>query len=217
MTKTILLTGFESFAGDTLNSSWEVVRALGGQRIGHEHVIVSELLPCSFGDSLEQLRALIAVHQPKIVLAVGQAGGRTAICLERVAINLIDAAIPDNVGQQPIDQSIIEDGPAAYFSTLPIKAIAARLREHGIPVVISQSAGTYVCNAIFYGLMHAAQNLQRPLRAGFVHIPYLPGQAVHKPGTSSMAETVIVESLRLALSVTLSTKQDLKLSGGTTH
>lgn len=217
MTKTILLTGFEPFAGNTLNSSWEAVRALAGQRIGHEHVVVSELLPCAFDDSLQQLSQLIDLHQPEIVMAVGQAGGRSAFSVERVAINLQDAAIPDNAGQQPVDQSILEDGPAAYFSTLPIKAIVARLREHGIPAELSQSAGTYVCNTVFYGLMHAATNLQRPVRAGFVHIPLLPAQAVSKAGAPSMAEAIIVEGLRLALSVTLSVKQDLKLSGGTTH
>ncbi|WP_339081565.1 pyroglutamyl-peptidase I [Pseudomonas sp. TMP9] len=217
MTKTILLTGFEPFAGDTLNSSWEVVRALAGQRIGHEHVVVSELLPCAFDDSLLQLNQLIALHQPEIVVAVGQASGRAAFSIERVAINLKDAAIPDNVWQQPVDQPVMEDGPSAYFSTLPIKAIVARLREHGIPAEVSQSAGTYVCNAVFYGLMHAASNLQRPVRAGFVHIPYLPEQAANRAASPSMAGPIIANGLRLALSVTLSAKQDLKLSGGATH
>lgn len=217
MTKTILLTGFEPFAGHMLNSSWEVARALAGQRIGHEHVVVSELLPCAFDDSLQQLRQLISLHQPEIVVALGQAGGRTAFSLERVAINLKDAAIPDNAGQQPVDQPILEDGPSAYFSSLPIKAIVARLREHGIPAELSQSAGTYVCNSVFYGLMHAVNKLQYPVKAGFVHIPYLPEQATTKSGVPSMAEPIIVEGLRLALSVTLSAKQGLKLSGGTTH
>jgi pyroglutamyl-peptidase len=178
---------------------------------------VSELLPCAFDDSLQQLSQLIVFHQPEIFVAVGQAGGRTAFSLERVAINLKDAAKPDNAGQQPVDQPVIEDGPSAYFSTLPIKAIVARLREHGIPAEVSQSAGTYVCNAVFYGLMHAAKNLQRPVKAGFVHIPYLPEQAANKAGSASMAEPIIAEGLRLALSVTLSATQDLKLSGGTTH
>jgi pyroglutamyl-peptidase len=217
MTKTILLTGFEPFAGHMLNSSWEVARALAGQRIGHEHVVVSELLPCAFDDSLQQLRQLISLHQPEIVVALGQAGGRTAFSLERVAINLKDAAIPDNAGQQPVDQPILEDGPSAYFSSLPIKAIVARLREHGIPAELSQSAGTYVCNSVFYGLMHAVNKLQYPVKAGFVHIPYLPEQATTKSCVPSMAEPIIVEGLRLALSVTLSAKQGLKLSGGTTH
>jgi pyroglutamyl-peptidase len=217
MAKTILLTGFEPFAGANLNSSWEAVRTLHGQGIGNEHLIVSELLPCVFAESLRRMGQLLAAHQPEIVVAVGQAGGRPSFSLERVAINLQDAAIPDNQGDQPVDQSIQEDGPSAYFSTLPVKAIVAELRKHGIPAEVSHSAGTYVCNTVFYGLMHAVGVSQSPIRAGFVHVPYLPEQAAGKPGAASMALPAITEGLRLTLSVTLSAKQDLRFSAGTTH
>jgi len=218
MRKTILLTGFEPFAGEKLNSSWEVVRLLDGQVLGDDHVIVSELLPCVFTDSLRRLEHLIALHQPVIVLAVGQAGGRAAFSLERVAINLQDAAIPDVHGNQPIDQPVIEGASSAYFSTLPIKAILARLRDEGIPAHVSQSAGTYVCNTVFYALMHAAKSSAVPFRAGFVHIPYLPEQAANKKvGTASMSQTVIAHGLQLALSVALTAKEDAALSAGATH
>ncbi|MDG0898664.1 pyroglutamyl-peptidase I [Pseudomonas sp. GD03721] len=202
MPKTILLTGFEPFGGERLNASWEVVRGLDGQKIGLGHRVVSALLPCTFTDSLLRLDQLLALHQPDIIVAVGQAGGRAVVLLERVAINLQDASIPDNAGRQPTDQLILEGGPAAYFTTLPVKAIATRLRVYGIPVEISLSAGAYVCNSLFYSLMHAVSTLPRSVRAGFVHIPYLPGQAANKANAPSMAESVVTQALRLALSVT---------------
>jgi pyroglutamyl-peptidase len=215
--KNILLTGFEPFAGDTLNASWEAVRGLGGQYLDEAHLIVSELLPCTFEGALQRLGQLIALHQPVLVIAVGQAGGRTAFSLERVAINLQDAAIADNAGHKPIDQPVIVTGPAAYFSTLPIKAIVAGLRDQGIPAEVSQSAGTYVCNTVFYGLMHAASGAGAPLRAGFVHIPYLPEQAANKAGAASMPAALIAQGLRSALSIALTVKQDVALSAGRTH
>lgn len=218
MKKNILLTGFAPFAGNTLNASWQVVRGLDGHSLDDQHCIVSEILPCAFGDALLQLNQLIALHDPVIVLAVGQAGGRATFALERVAINLQDAVAGDSAGHQPIDQPVIAGGAAAYFSTLPIKAIVATLREQGIPAEVSYSAGTYVCNTVFYGLMHAASTAARPFRAGFVHLPYLPEQAAYKKaGTPSMAEAVAAQGLRLALSVALTVKQDFLLSGGTTH
>jgi pyroglutamyl-peptidase len=214
--KTILLTGFEPFAGKRLNASWEVVRGLNGQCVGDAHIIVSESLPCAFRESLLRLEQLIELHQPVIVIGVGQAGGRAAFSLERVAINLQDAATPDAFDYQPVDQPVIEGDSAAYFSTLPNKAILTSLREHGIPANVSQSAGTYVCNTVFYSLMHAASRSAVPFRAGFVHIPYLPEQAANKkPGTPSMSESIAALGLRLALSVTLALKEDHSLSTGT--
>ncbi|KAG0751606.1 hypothetical protein G6F24_014175 [Rhizopus arrhizus] len=215
--KNILLTGFEPFAGHKLNASWEVVRGLGGQSLDEEHLIVSELLPCTFDGSLQRLGQLIAFHQPVLTIAVGPAGGRAAFSLERVAINLQDAATPDNAGHKPIDRAVIASGPAAYFSTLPIKSIVAGLRDQGIPAEVSQSAGTYVCNSAFYGLMHAASSSRVPFSAGFVHIPYLPDQAANKAGAASMSEALIAQGLRLALTIALSVKQDLAMSAGKTH
>lgn len=197
----ILLTGFEPFDGDAINPSWELARALDGETIAG-HRIVAVQLPCVFGASLEVLHVTIARHDPALVLAVGQAGERSQLSLERVAINIDDARIPDNAGVQPLDVAIVPGAPAAYFSSLPIKTMLAALRQAGIPAEISQTAGTYVCNHVFYGLMHVL--VQRPgVRGGFLHIPYIPEQAVLHPGAPSLPLPVAVEGVRIALRAAL--------------
>jgi pyroglutamyl-peptidase len=152
---------------------------------------------------------------PVLVIAVGQAGGRSDISVERVAINVDDAPIPDNQKRQLVDQPIVADGPAAYFSTLPIKAIVRALRAAELPASVSQTAGTFVCNHVFYGLMH--QTAGRALRAGFIHIPYLPGQAAAHPGAPSMALADMVAALRIAIEVALVAQEDAREAGGQTH
>ncbi|QXB54737.1 pyroglutamyl-peptidase I [Aeromonas sp. FDAARGOS 1415] len=215
--KTILLTGFEPFGGEPLNPSWEAVRQLDGQRRG-DHQIRAVRLSCAFGQALTELKAALAQHQPVLVLAVGQAGGRSELSLERIAINLDDARIPDNAGAQPIDSPIVAEGPAAYFTTLPIKAMVAALREAGLPAAVSHSAGTYVCNHLFYGLMHEIERDRPGCRGGFLHIPYLPGQAVRHPaGTPSMSLSQIVHGLEVALDAALHHERDLPITGGATH
>jgi pyroglutamyl-peptidase len=138
------------------------------------------------------------------------------LSLERIAINVDDARIPDNAGQQPIDTPIVEGGPAAYFSTLPIKAMMVGLRDAGFPAEISQTAGTYVCNHIFYGLMHALRD-KRNVRGGFIHIPYSPTQAAAHPGAASLSTEVVTEAVRLAIRIALTTVTDSKLSAGAEH
>jgi pyroglutamyl-peptidase len=211
--QTVLLTGFEPFAQESINPSWEAVRQLDGW--GEDgFVVVSAQLPCVFGAAIDTLDGLIALHKPQVLIAVGQAGSRADISVERVAINVDDARIPDNMGNQPIDTPIVEGGPAAYFSTLPIKAIVHALRAAGIPASISQTAGTFVCNHVFYGTMHAAANRRPHLRAGFIHIPFLPEQAANHPGAPSLALSMDVEALRVAIRVVLSTQTDVKEEGG---
>ncbi len=151
--QTVLITGFEPFGGETLNPSWEVVKQLDGMIIDNCRVVARQL-PCVFGESLEVLNAAIDALQPSVVLAIGQAGGRVDVTVERVAINVDDARIPDNSGQQPVDAPVIEGGPAAWFSTLPVKAMVAAIREAGIPASVSQTAGTFVCNHVMYGLLN---------------------------------------------------------------
>ena len=218
MTKTVLLTGFEPFNQETINPAWETVRALDGA-VGEGYVIRARQLPCVFGRAIDELALAIAETAPSLVIAVGQAGGRTDISVERVAINVDDAPIPDNARRQLIDQPIAADGPAAYFSTLPIKAIVAALRAAGLPASVSQTAGTFVCNHVFYGLMHrlALDGRSADVRAGFVHIPYLPQQAAAHPGAASMALAQMIEALRLAVAVSMGVAQDLKEAGGATH
>lgn len=212
---TVLLTGFAPFGGETTNPSWEAVVALDGRRI-RGHRVIARQLPVTFGESLKALRAALRETSPSLVICVGQAGGRAQLSLERVAINVDDARIPDNAGYQPIDTPIAENGPAAYFSTLPIKALLAGLRDAGYPVEVSQTAGTYVCNHVFYGLMHALRN-KRAMRGGFIHIPYSPVQAAAHPGAASLSTEVVTEALRLAILVALTTTVDSKLAAGAEH
>jgi pyroglutamyl-peptidase len=210
----ILLTGFAPFGGEAVNPSWEAVARLDGELIDG-HRIVARCLPVEFGAALDALRAAIEETSPALVLCVGQAGGRAQLSLERVAINVDDARIPDNAGASPIDAPIVADGPAAYFATLPIKSMLAALREAGIPAEVSQTAGTYVCNHVFYGLMHALRD--SPVRGGFVHIPYAPEQAARTPGAPSLPVDTIVAALRIALATALATSTDRRLAAGAEH
>ncbi|MDE2156646.1 MAG: pyroglutamyl-peptidase I [Xanthomonadaceae bacterium] len=208
----ILLTGFDPFGGEVVNPSWETVRALHGRRIGG-HLVVARRLPTEFAGSLRALKAALRETAPAIVLGVGQAGGRRQLSIERVAINVQDARIPDNAGAQPVDEPVIAAGPAAYFSTLPIKAMLAALHAHGLPAEISQSAGTYVCNHIAYAMLHLASK-RRGVRAGFIHIPYLPAQAARKRDAPSMAQADVERGLEIALRAAIGTRLDRKLAAG---
>jgi pyroglutamyl-peptidase len=214
-TRTVLLTGFQPFGGEQVNPSWQAVSTLQAARIAGHRVVAREL-PVAFGASLKALRAALRDTQPALVICVGQAGGRAQLSLERVAINVDDARIPDNLDQQPIDVPVIADGPAAYFSTLPIKAMREALNATGFPTEVSQTAGTYVCNHVFYGLMHALRR-KRAVRAGFIHIPYSPAQASRHPGAPSLAMETITEALRLAVQVALKTRTDARLAAGAEH
>jgi len=221
MIKTVLLTGFEPFNGATINPAWEAVRALEGWEgmVGeHRFRVEVRQLPCVFGQAIEDLVAMVDDVHPDVVIAVGQAGGRPDISVERVAINVDDAAILDNGGQQPVDAAIAAEGPAAYFSTLPIKAIVRALREQGLVAGVSQTAGTFVCNHVFYGLMHHAAGLSQPIKAGFIHVPFLPEQAAARlDAPPSMALDDIVAGIKLAVEVTVSIDADVRETGGATH
>ncbi|WP_404992301.1 pyroglutamyl-peptidase I [Cupriavidus pauculus] len=215
--RTVLLTGFEPFEQEPINPSWEAVRALDGERVG-DATIVARQLPCVFGKAIDAMAALVAEVRPDVVIAVGQAGGRTEMSIERVAINVDDARIADNAGAQPIDVTIAPDGPAAYFSSLPIKAIVRDMRAAGVPAMVSQTAGTFVCNHVFYGLMHTlAQRGVAAARGGFIHIPYLPEQAARHPGAPSLALDTLIAGLRVAIATTLSTQADIREQGGQLH
>ncbi len=213
--RTVLITGFEPFGGESVNPSWEVVKQLDGAIIDDCRVVARQL-PCVFGESLSVLNAAIDALQPSVVLAIGQAGGRVDVTVERVAINVDDARIPDNRGQQPVDVAIVDGGPAAWFSTLPIKAIVAALRESGIPASVSQTAGTFVCNHVMYGVLHKLAN-SPDVKGGFIHIPYLPEQATAHPGAPSMATHTVKQALEIAIAVALRQEHDIKVVGGATH
>jgi pyroglutamyl-peptidase len=215
MIKTILLTGFEPFNKASVNPAWEAVRALEGWS-GEGFRVEVRQLPCVFGEANRVLAALVDELYPDIVIAVGQAGGRPDISVERVAINVDDASILDNAEQQPVDRPIVEDGPAAYFSTLPIKAMVAAMREKGLLASVSQTAGTFVCNHVFYGLMHHTAG--KPVRAGFIHVPFLPEQAEGRPDDPpSMPLDDIILVIMTAVETAVNVERDVAHVGGATH
>lgn len=206
---TVLVTGFDPFGGSTVNPSWDAIHALHGRTVAGRKLVGGEL-PTVFGRSLERLAELMAEHQPELVVCTGQAGGRAAISLERVAINVNDARIPDNLGAKPIDVPIIPDGPAAYFTSLPIKAMLQALLDAGINAEVSQTAGTFVCNHVFYGLMHLLARPQwQGTRGGLIHVPWLPQQ-----GQPSMRLDELVTGLELAIAVALGTHHDIRKEAG---
>jgi len=209
----ILLTGFDPFGGDTDNPSWRVAQALAGQRIAG-HVVVAAQLPTVFGASLTELARLVHQHQPATVLCLGQAGGRAALSVERIGINIDDARIPDNTGAQPVDTAVVAAGPAAYFSTLPVKAMLQAVQRAGVPCEVSQTAGTFVCNHVLYGLLHllAQHPALAHTRGGFVHVPWLPSQ-----GTPHLALREMVRGVHEALWAAALTGHDIRLAAGTTH
>lgn len=213
MRKKVLLTGFDAFGGQTLNPSWLAVQALHGRQV-LGHTLVAAQLPTVFDASLRELDALLRQHQPALVICVGQAGGRKALSLERVAINVNDAPLADNAGAQPVDTPVVRDAPVAYFSSLPIKAMLAALQSQGVDAEVSQTAGTFVCNHVFYGLMRtlATAPALAHTRGGFVHVPWLPEQ-----GTPNMALEEIVRGLRVAVRSALQVHTDAALGAGTTH
>ncbi len=207
-----LVTGFDAFGGDTINPSSLAVDRLK-KRIGGV-VVHTATLPTSYAKSAGVLRAAIENARPDIVLCVGQAGGRTELCLERVAINVQDARIRDNDGGQPIDVPVVADGPAAHFATLPIKACVAAMREAGLPAAVSNTAGTFVCNHVFYALMDMAAAHPVPMRGGFLHIPYVPEQAARLGGAPSMAIEDIVRGIEIVVAVSAERTSDLHTAEG---
>lgn len=191
----LLITGFEPFGGESVNPSLEVARRLAGEVLDGAVVRAAEL-PCVFGEAIGVLREALARHRPALVLALGQAASRTDFSVERIAVNVDDARIPDNRGRQPVDEPVVPGAPAAYFSTLPVKAMVAALRGAGLPASVSQTAGTFVCNHVFYGLMH---HLPAGVRGGFIHLPLLPRQAARMPGHASLPLATQAEGVRIAL------------------
>jgi pyroglutamyl-peptidase len=209
----ILLTGFTPFGDETINPSWEAVRVLHDREIAG-HRVVARLLPTVFAASRRELEAAVHEIQPTILLGVGQAGGRSRLSIERVAINVQDARLPDNEGAQPVDEPVMPGAPSAYFSTLPIKAMLAALQSAGLPAEVSNTAGTYVCNHVAYLMLHLA-TLAPGARAGFIHIPYLPAQAARFPNAPSMAAEDVVRGLAVALEAAATHATDEKLGAGT--
>jgi pyroglutamyl-peptidase len=215
----LLVTGFEPFGGDAVNPSELVAAALHGQTLhggGQRAIVVAQRLPCAFGVAQRVLAGAIEEFQPAVVLSLGLAAGRAGLTPERVAVNLADARIADNAGAQPCDQPVAPEGPAAYFTTLPVKAMVAAMRAAGAPAELSLSAGSFVCNEIFYALMHSlAQRGPAGCRAGFMHLPLLPAQAQGPAGLRpSVALDLQVAAVSAALAAVLAHEADITAAGG---
>jgi pyroglutamyl-peptidase len=208
----VLVTGFAPFGGECINPSWEIAKALP-EKIG-AHTIRALRVPTVFGKAIEAVTKAIDQHQPSLIISIGQAGGRAAISVERIAINIDDARIADNAGRQPIDEAIAMNGPAAYFATLPVKAMVEAIRKRGIPGEVSNSAGTFVCNHLMYGVLHHLVAIKSTARAGFIHVPFLPSQVTDRPTTSSMTVDMMTAGIEIAIGAALKTKRDRKLIGG---
>ncbi len=213
----ILVTGFDPFGEDSINPAIEAVKLLPDE-IGDVEIVKLEI-PTVFYKSADVVREAIEKEQPDYVLNIGQAGGRAELTPERVAINMDDARIEDNEGQQPIDQAIQADGEPAYFSKLPVKAMVNYMKKENIPAAVSNTAGTFVCNHIMYQTLYLTMTDYPEVKAGFMHIPFLPEQVLDRPNTPSMALDDIVHGITAGLQaiIDFDGKEDLKTIGGTTH
>lgn len=212
----LLLTAFDPFGGETLNPALEAVRQVK-PRIGSVEIVKLEV-PTVFGKSVDTVAAAIRRETPDAVLCIGQAGGRRGLTPERVAINIDDARIPDNEGNQPIDCPVVVGGPAAYFSTLPVKAMVQAIRDAGVPADLSNTAGTFVCNHLLYGVLHLLATEYPSVRGGFLHVPFLPEQAAGRPSSvPSLPLADIVRGLEAAIQAIETNSADIPAAEGSLH
>lgn len=209
----ILVTAFDPFGGERINPALEAVKLMRDQIEGAE--IVKLEIPTVFHKSIEKVKAAILSENPDVVLSIGQAGGRFEVTPERVAINVDDARIPDNEGNQPLNQPIFEDGEPAYFATLPVKAIVEAIQAEGLPASLSNSAGTFVCNHIMYGVLYHISKMGKPIRAGFIHVPFTPEQVAKRPTPApSLSAVDICRALEAAVAAIVRNESDIAAVGG---
>ncbi len=208
----ILVSGFDPFGGESINPSIEAVKCLPDTILEVE--IIKLEIPTVIGKSIDVLTQAVYDYKPDIVLCVGQAGGRSDITVERVAINVNDCRIKDNEGNQPIDEPIVSEGPDAYFLTLPIKSIVSNIQAQGIPASVSNTAGTFICNHVAYGMAHLAKTKYPNMKTGFIHIPFLPEQVTTKFNMPSMSLELIVQALEVVIKTIIETNIDIKVTGG---
>ena len=212
----VLITGFDPFGGESINPALEAVKALPDTIAGAE--IIKLEIPTVFRKSLEKIEENIIKHSPDIVISIGQAGGRFGVTPERVAINIDDARIEDNEKNQPIDITIFEDGETAYFTNLPIKAMVKEMQDGGIPASVSNTAGTFVCNHVMYGIMYMIDKKYPNIKGGFIHVPYACEQVTDKAnGMASMPLETIAKSLEYCVEAVVNNTEDVKEVMGTTH
>ena len=211
----ILLTAFEPFGGDSVNPAQEAVAQVAGEISGAQIVKID--VPVVFGKAIETVRAAMDQEQPDAVLCIGQAGGRFGLTPERVAINVDDGRIPDNEGNQPVDQPIFADGAPAYFATLPVKAIVSAIKDAGLPASLSNTAGTYVCNHLMYGVLYHINKSYPAMRGGFMHVPFLHEQVIARPNTPSLSKEDIVRGIEAAIRAIVENDTDAAVAMGAEH
>ena len=210
----LLLTAFDPFGGASINPAREALK-LVADRVADVEIVKLEV-PTVFGKSIAAVTAAIQQNRPDAVLCIGQAGGRYGLTPERVAINLDDASIPDNEGNQPMDAPIFEDGAPAYFSTLPIKAMVAAIREAGLPASVSNTAGTFVCNHLMYGVLYTLAKHYPGVRGGFMHVPFIPSQTLQRPAPSMSCQD-IARGIEAAITAIAEYDTDIAAPEGKTH
>lgn len=211
----ILITGFDPFGGEEINPAWEAVKRMKDNILGAE--IVKMQIPTVFKKSVEMIHQKMKEIHPDVVLSIGQAGGRNHVQPERVAINIMDGRIADNEGFQPIDEPNFADGDVAYFSSLPVKAITEKIQSAGFPATVSNTAGTYVCNHVMYGVLYYISREFPDTKGGFIHVPFIPEQVVSKPNYAAMSLQDIVTCLEKAVEAIVENPEDVKICGGTIH
>ena len=209
----ILVTGFDPFGGEPINPAIESVKRLPDNIAGAE--IIKLEIPTVRKKSLEKIEEAINEHNPDVILSIGQAGGRFDISIERVGINLDDFRIPDNEGNQIIDEPIFPDGENSYFVKLPVKAMVQNVQKNNIPASVSYTAGTFVCNHVLYGVLYLIEKKYKGKKSGFIHIPFLPQQVVDKRNMPSMELNTIVKGLTAAIEAIVKNNEDIKEVGGT--
>ena len=211
----ILVTGFDPFGGDTVNPALELIKKLPSEIDGCE--IITLEVPTVFHKSIQTIRDAIETHHPDAVLSIGQAGDRVDLTVERVGINCDDARIPDNEGNSPVDAKVFEDGDDAYLLTLPIKAMVKEINQAGVPASVSNTAGTFVCNHVAYGVAYLAKKYYPHMKTGFMHIPYLPYQVAEKRGVASMSLDTLLTGTVAALKAIINNEKDISMSFGAEH
>ncbi len=211
----ILITGFDPFGGEKINPAWEAVKIIKDNIAGAE--IVKMQIPTVFKKSVEIIHEKMKEIHPDVVLSIGQAGTRFCVQPERVAINIMDGSISDNEGFKPIDEPNFEDGDAAYFSNLPVKAMVENIKKGGYPAIVSNTAGTYVCNHVMYGVLYYINKEFPGVKGGFIHVPFIPEQVIEKRNVACMSLNDIARSIELAIEAIVENDKDIKAVGGAIH
>ena len=214
--KKVLITGFDPFGGESINPAYEAVKLLPDEIAGAK--IIKKEIPTVFQKGPDAVYEEIQSSKPDYVLCIGQAGGRSQVTPEWVGINFRNARIADNEGNQPLQTSVVENGPEAYFTMLPVFRMVEKMKGNGIPASVSYTAGTYVCNDVMYSVLHYCHTEFKGVKGGFMHVPFATEQTVNQPaGTPGMNLKDIAKAIELSVEAILENDTDIKVVSGETH